>query len=279
MPIKIVIRFHRGMTRPFFSREVSHLFYYFASQINSTAQRIGHFDIFERNADEAIRQLKERLREGHDVDFQDLISRFTLDSATEFLFGSNVKSLSAGLPYPHTSPLSKTKNSHPANVFADAFIEAQILTSFRIRFGLSWPLREFWRDKVKRPRAIIDSFIDPILAEAVANKRAAGKTEINGDREVKDGESLLDHLVNYTDDQTILKDEILNIMIAGRDTTASTLTFAVYLLIQHPNVLERLREEILRVTGGFQRPTYENLREMKLLRAVLNETLRLYPAV
>jgi hypothetical protein len=82
----LTYRFHRGMTRPFFSKD-----------------RISHFEIFDRHAADAIEQVKERMRQGHAVDvqvrihttnphlvlivFQDVVSRFTLDSATEFLFG------------------------------------------------------------------------------------------------------------------------------------------------------------------------------------------------
>lgn len=70
-------------------------------------------------------------------------------------------------------------------------------------------------------------------------------------------------------DTKVLKDEILNIMIAGRDTTAGTLTFVFYLLSQHPDVMKRLREEILSKLGN-NRPAYEELRDMKYLRAVIN---------
>ena len=52
--------------------------------------------------------------------------------------------------------------------------------------------------------------------------------------------------------------------------TASTLTFVVFLLSLHPEVLERLRAEVLEVVGPTERPTYERIREMKYLRAVLN---------
>lgn len=131
-----------------------------------------------------------------------MISRFTLDSATEFLFGNDVRSLSAGLPYPHTSPLAATYNQyHPANVFAEAFGNAQKLASHRSRFGSAWPLTEFWKDKVKVQRDIINKFIDPILAEAIAKKRIMKETSSmrDGEREVEDGETLLDHLVNYTE--------------------------------------------------------------------------------
>ena len=54
------------------------------------------------------------------------------------------------------------------------------------------------------------------------------------------------------------------------DKTAGTLTFVVYLLSTHPNVLARLREEIMTKIGPRNRPTYEAIRDMKYLRAVIN---------
>ncbi len=77
----------------------------------------------------------------------------------------------------------------------------------------------------------------------------------------------------------MIKDETLNILLAGRDTTSCMLTFAVYALTQHPDVLARLRKEVLDVVGPTARPTYDNVREMKYMRAFINEVLRLYPPV
>lgn len=263
-----VWKFHRSMTRPFFSKD-----------------RISHFDIFDKHAEDAIGQLKNRLRDGYPVDFQDMVSRFTLDSATEFLFGKDVCSLSAGLVYPPSSPRSKDAafENHPANKFAHAFSDAQIATAYRGRFGSAWRLSEFWTDRVKKNMDTCYKFIDPILKEALEKNKML-KKDIDEktdpkDREVQEGETLLDHLVNYTEDPIVIRDEILNIMIAGRDTTAATLTFVVYMLAQHPDVLRRLREEILSKVGSSRRPTYDDMRDMKYLRAVINETLRLYPPV
>ena len=79
-------------------------------------------------------------------------------------------------------------------------------------------------------------------------------------------------------------------MIAGRDTvgggvyvvhlcadtfmfflqTAATLTFVVYLLCMYPDVFKRLRAEILDKIGPTQMPTFDNVRNMKYLRAVIN---------
>jgi Cytochrome P450 len=197
------------MTRPFFTKD-----------------RISHFDIFDRHATDALSQLKARLREGHPVDIQDLASRFTMDSASEFLFAKDVESLSAGIPYPHYSPLaaSSANPTHPANQFSKAFDEAQRLTAMRSRLGVNWPLAEFWQDRVKQQMGVIDRFIDPILATAVQRKKESGQIGAQTgsmDREVGENESLLDHLVNYTSDEKVLRDETLNILLAGRDTVRS----------------------------------------------------------
>jgi cytochrome P450 len=82
-----------------------------------------------------------------------------------------------------------------------------------------------------------------------------------------------------------------------RPQTASLLTFAIYMLTQHPHVARRLREEIVTKVGN-SRPTFEQVKNMKYLRAVIHgmfyylsslassmtsiaaiETLRLYPPV
>ncbi|KAF8350986.1 cytochrome P450 [Amanita rubescens] len=268
-------KFHRAMTRPFFTKD-----------------RISHFDIFDRHAQDAISQLKARLTEGFPVDIQDLASRFTMDSATEFLFGQNVHSLGAGLPYPgshYYAPtlehlkLAQEQQQHPANVFTRSFDEAQRRIAFRSRWGVYWPLIEFWRDEVKTKMVVVNKFIMPILERAVRKKKELGtldeEKKLSGDREVKEGETLLDHLINYTDDQIVLRDETLNILLAGRDTTANTITYAAYLLAEHPKVLEQLRKEVLETVGETRRPTYDDVKNMKYMRAVINETLRLFPAV
>jgi len=133
-----------------------------------------------------------------------MVSRFSLDSATEFLFGQDVCSLSAGLIYPPSSSLSKDMafKNHPANKFAYAFRSARMATAFRGRFGAAWPLFEFWTDRVKTHMDVCYKFIDPILNEALDKKRMLkenGMIDENEDREVMEGEILLDHLVNYTE--------------------------------------------------------------------------------
>ncbi|KAJ6544204.1 cytochrome P450 [Mycena capillaripes] len=254
-------KFHRSLSRPFFSRE-----------------RVSDFAIFDKHAQDALSRLKKRLAEGYPVDFQDLVSRFTLDSATEFLFDKSVDSLSAGLPYPHSSPLVDSPSflNHPSNTYVRSFVQSQILTAERAAFGTKWPLMEFWQDSVKPHRKIIDDFMEPILNEELDHKRAREQEDGKGDEEEK---TFLGHLVQATDNKTVIRDAIFNIMIAGRDTTAATLTFALYMLAEHPEILAKLRKEILDTVGSSNNPNYDDLRSMKYLRAFINETLRLYTPV
>ncbi|EIW81950.1 cytochrome P450 [Coniophora puteana RWD-64-598 SS2] len=260
-------KFHRTMTRPFFNKD-----------------RISHFDAVDRHAEDALGQTKARLREGLPIDFQDMVHRFTLDSATEFLFGKDVRSLSAGLIYPPNSPLAvtSTAKNHPANVFADAFMESQIATGQRFFWAGAWRLREFWTDKVAQKSAIVNQFFEPVVEAALERKRerqAKGLDQGQDKAEVDEEDTLLDHLVKVTDDKKLIRDELFNIMLAGRDTTACTLTMSVYMLSQHPDILRRLREEVLTKVGPSSRPTTESIRDMKYMRAFINEVLRLYPPV
>jgi hypothetical protein len=131
---------------------------------------------------------------------------------------------------------------------------------------------EFLGDKSAEHMRIVDDYLFPILQNAIERNKqdqVSGIEKENPD-EVVEEETLLDHLVKFTSDPVVLHDEILNIMIAGRDTTAITLTALIYLLTQHPETLQRLRKEILQVVGPSRRPTYDDIREMKFLRAVIN---------
>ena len=132
------------------------------------------------------------------------MSRFTLDSATDILFGSCVHSLSAGLPYPHnvTTVLAEATSgcACSANDFAKAFLQSQELISERERLGWIWPLFEILKDKTAEPMKIVNAYLDPIIKDALEKKRLAAPLldEKQGEAKVGDDETLLDHLVNLT---------------------------------------------------------------------------------
>src|SRR5882724_8482108 len=126
------------------------------------------------------------------------MSRFTLDSATEFLFGSCVHSLSARSPYAHNSPRRPSAaQPHPSDHFAAAFSQAQHQIALRSRLTDSWPLGEFWKDNTKDSMKVINDYIGPILRNALAKEGQTDKQKPKRADVVE--ESLLDHLVKLSD--------------------------------------------------------------------------------
>lgn len=87
----------------------------------------------------------------------------------------------------------------------------------------------------------------------------------------------IDELVRQTDDRVRIRSELINILLAGRDTTASLLSNVWFTLSKRPDVWAKLRKDIDTLNG--ERPTFEQLKELKYLRAVLDESLRVYPLV
>lgn len=75
-----------------------------------------------------------------------------------------------------------------------------------------------------------------------------------------------------------LRDEVMTMMIAGHETTANALSWLWVLLDQHPEEQERLRAELTSATGG-RPPTVGDLAHLHRMKAVLLETMRLYPPV
>lgn len=161
-----------------------------------TKDKISHFDNFDRHADLTISKLKDRFQEGVAVDIQDLFCRFTMDSASEFLFGSDVQSLSADLSYPSTAKAATSPKVHLSDPFADAFQKAQVASAARSRFGRFWPLVEFWGSKVEKEMQTIFGYVDPIVKRVIEAEKAKELSKVEGDDE---GETLLEHLVKLTD--------------------------------------------------------------------------------
>ncbi|KAJ7689585.1 cytochrome P450 monooxygenase CYP63 [Mycena rosella] len=253
----------RATTRPFFAKE-----------------RISDFEIFERTTAHALDLFASRSRDDLPIDVQDLMSRFTLDSASEFLFGIKLDTLSQPLTVPGKVKLGP-KGSVPIDgatefdEFTEAFERVAVVITRRGTQGNTWPLLELFEDKTESSIATIMNWMEPVveraLAEKDSRKRAGVETAANEN-------VFLDFLASRTDDVEHIRYELITYLIASRDTTASLLTFVMYFFAMYPAVCDRLRNEILAALGSERSPTYDALRNLKYLRAVLNETLRLFPS-
>jgi cytochrome P450 len=124
--------------------------------------------------------------------------------------------------------------------------------------------------------------LDAIVHRLIAMKR---RRLAEGGRSDQARPDLLTILMLARDEETgesmsdaQLRDEVMTMMIAGHETTANALAWLWVLLDRHPDEQERLRAELGAATGG-RPPTVDDVAHLPRLKAVIQETLRLYPPV
>ncbi|WYZ33976.1 hypothetical protein EsH8_I_000252 [Colletotrichum jinshuiense] len=208
------------------------------------------------------------------VDIMPLLFRFTLDTATGFLFGESVESQMAaatGRTATTSAATAMAADQYGSDMsFASAFHEAQMWITTRVRLqGLYWLAPSATGRKASDyMRKYVDHYVRMALGSA---KPATEKY------------SLLDTLVEQTRDKDELRDQILGLLIAGRDTTATLLAWVLLLLAQHPAVFAKLRAAVLADFGEFTEDAdnieFASLKSSQYLQFVMRETLRVYNAV
>lgn len=203
-------------------------------------------------------------------DLQELFFKFTIDSATEFLFGKSVRSLRPG-------SIDDAGASKEEASFAEAFNVAQVEGLDLIRLGPLAHLIGPNRARIstgERAVDVVHAYVDQFVDEAVRfREKVVEKGDVEtGQEKANDEEKyvFLHELATRTTDKKRLRSELLNVLLAGRDTTASLLGNLFFVLARQPEVWQKLREEVVTTLQG-RRPTYEELRNMKYLKWCLNE--------
>ena len=125
----------------------------------------------------------------------------------------------------------------------------------------------------------VHSYIEPIVASAIERNRVrssetkgVGSGEIGGDRY-----TFLDELAKEGVKPKEMRDQVLNVLVAARDTTACLMSSVIFEISHRQDVQVKVRKEVDALEG--RPPTYEEIKEMKYLNNVIKETLRLHPPV
>jgi cytochrome P450 len=214
--------------------------------------RLSDIATFERH----VQIMLPMLGGGREVDVLSIFFKYTLDASTDFLLGRSVDSL-------------RQDESHFSKAF-DYIQHIQSLISRTSNLNFLIP-----RGKFNKQIKIMNEFVAPYIDEALS----LSPDELEKRAKTEEGYTFLHAIANYTRDRKTLRDQLVAVLLAGRDTTACTLSWLFYELSRKPEVVVKLRQEILDFVGPTKTPTYENLKSMKYLQYCLNETLRIYPIV
>lgn len=242
----------RAMLRPQFARE----------QISQVKALELHLQTFVKHV---------TLTRGNKFDIQLLFFKLTLDSSTEFLFGSSVGTLKEDTVSTEVSEFGNKSK------FEYAFDTSQQTVSNR---GMSQSFYWIVDNKDFRENCnLVHEFADFYVQKALD----ANPLELEKISEDK-GYVFLYELVKETRNPQVLRDQLLNILLAGRDTTAGLLSFTFFELARRPDVWAKLKAEIHEKFGSgdkinIEAMNFESLKKCQYLKAVLNEALRMYPSV
>jgi cytochrome P450 len=221
---------------------------------NFTRSLTGDLPVLEKHVANLIARIP---RDGQTVDLQELFPLLTMDSASELLFGESTHSLLWNVD-------ERSKR------FADAFNYTQEHLIKEMR-KLNWS--PFPDARMKRAVEDINSFIDQYVAKALDySKEHSGdtKSKVDGGRYI-----FLHELARSQYDPQKIRVELLSILTAGRDTTASLLSLLWYNLARRPDIVQKLREEIDCL--GSTPPSLAQLKDLKYLRWTMSESMTPVP--
>lgn len=211
------------------------------------------------------------------VDIQVLFFRLTLDAATQFLFGQSVGSQIALIPGKEN--LTKLDSDDILSIdFATSFDVSQMALATRGRFADKYWLvnPKGFRSACRDCHKFIDHYVQLALSKDIREK------ELEEGGEGKKKYVFLEALAEQTRDPIELRTQLLNILLAGRDTTASLLGWLFLSLSKDPARYKKLRNVIIEEFGTYDNPSeisYAKLKSSKYLQYCINESLRLYPVV
>ncbi|WP_406088031.1 cytochrome P450 [Kitasatospora purpeofusca] len=199
-----------------------------------------------------------RVAPGGVVDVAEEMSRFALRTVSRILFGADVE---AAVRVVH----------HSFPVLGEFVLERGFAP---VKVPRGWPTRA--NRRAAGAQRDLYAVCDRIIAER-AVRRAAGVADDAGPEDLlelltrargEDGERL---------DPAELRDQVLIFLLAGHETTATSLAFALFLLAKHPEQRRRAREEADAVLAG-RAPVAADLEALPYLTQVMKEAMRLYPA-
>ncbi|XP_004237624.1 alkane hydroxylase MAH1-like [Solanum lycopersicum] len=213
------------------------------------------------------------------VDLQDLFQRFTFDTTCILVTGYDPGCVS--IDFPHV-PFSKAlDDAEEAILFRHVIPEPIWKLQRWLGIGEEKKLSKAWET------------MDDVIGNYISKKRDELTKIETHDDEVEENDEGFDLLTFYLKegqglgvncDDKFLRDTILNLMIAGRDTTSSALTWFIWLVTKNPQVEKKLREEINSIipkeeVGKFRVFNVHELNKLVYLHGALCDSLRLYPPV
>ncbi|KAK1278973.1 Cytochrome P450 94A1 [Acorus gramineus] len=201
------------------------------------------------------------------VDLQDLLERFAFDNVCRVAFGEDPACLSE-------------ERSAASAEFAKAFEDAANLSAGRFRYAIPimWRVKKALHVGSERRLAEAIRIVHDFATRIIKTRKQENSAS-------PDADLLSRFIASGVDSEELLRDIVISFILAGRETTSSTLTWFFWLLAHNPRVERAILDELAPIRAKRAQPgeeeayAFEELREMQYLHAAISEAMRLYPPV
>ncbi|PRQ59951.1 putative abieta-7,13-dien-18-ol hydroxylase [Rosa chinensis] len=228
--------------------------------------------VFKTNAVKLAGIIYEAATSKQAIEIQDLFMKATLDSIIKILLGIELDSMSG--------------KDEEGNRFSHAFESEQEAALYRL-FDVFWKIKRFLNigkeAELKKNLKVVDQFVYKLINSKIETFQ---NPEVNLLLKKRD---LVSRRLELKDtDPKYLRDIVLCVTVAGQDTTASSLSWFVYMMCKHLHIQEKIAQEVREVINLEDNSSIDELAasldqealdKMQYLHAALSETIRLYPSV
>lgn len=190
---------------------------------------------------------------GQEVDLHDVSMHYALQALGATIFGQDID---------EAAPVVRT-----AVPIMQRFVARRAVAPVRIPRWIPTPSNR----AATRAKRLLDGYVEHLITER--SRRTSGSDDLLGRllaaRDPDSGEGL------PPDD---VRDQVATTLVAGHETTGGALAFALHLLSTHPDVQERVHDEVEHVLGD-RRPVADDLAALRYTGQVVQESLRLFPSL
>ncbi|XP_050070724.1 cytochrome P450 4C1-like [Anopheles maculipalpis] len=234
-------RAHRKMIQPNFNQSILR----------------GFIPLFEEKAETMVRALGEMVETGQTFDIYRFTARCTLDMIFATTLGTDMH-------------IQESSTCSYLDVLEELF-EVVTIRAVDIFLHPQWLYR--WTSVYQKELKALEEFSRP--SKAILNEKKISFTPTKDDKQF----SLVDQLVSSTLDNEAIEHELNTIIFAGNETSAMTVANTILLLAMHPEVQEKLYNEIRAHCGTavVENNRHETLNRLTYMEMVLKESLRLLP--
>ncbi|EFA10751.1 cytochrome P450 monooxigenase CYP4Q9 [Tribolium castaneum] len=225
--------------------------------------------IFNEETETLVQQLKKHSNSS--VDVTEYISAFTLNTIGETAMGTSFGTeTSTGREY-------KKSIQEIGEILKYKLLRPWLLSKFVYVCDPN-----YWKE-IKLVK-ILHNFTNNVIANRQSNFKPVEQKSDEFSYSRRKRMAMLDLLLtaknedNLIDDEGI-REEVDTFMFEGHDTTAVAICFALMCIACHPDIQERIFEEIEETFSDDTKPDYKSLQELKYMERCIKEVLRLYPSV